>query len=155
MERRRIAIGFVAILMLLIPLGCGAKKTVSKITLQSMTHLNPDDRGSSLPVVVRVYQLKNSEQIKYADALTLWQNDFKVLGDALLDRQETTVYPDTDYEVVVTKKEEAQYLAVAAFFRKSAGNSWRQIIPLDKKRKKIYIILEGQTVGLSKKKRKR
>lgn len=133
--------------------GCG--KPYTRVTLQSMEKLNLNNRGESLSVVVRIYQLKNKERLERADFLSLWQDEASVLGEDLVERNEITLYPETDKVLEVSRKEEAIFLGVAAFFRKPSGNSWRQIIPLVKKRQKTYIILEEETITLSKKKMKR
>jgi type VI secretion system protein VasD len=96
-------------------------------------HLNPDESGAPLSVIVRVYQLKDKERFVRAPFRELWKNDDKVLDGDLLERKEVTVYPETktSVELQVDKKKGVQYLGVMALFRKPEGELWRQVTTSD------------------------
>jgi type VI secretion system protein VasD len=127
---------------------CG-KKEISLSVAGSKT-LNLDDGGEPLPVLVRIYQLKGKEKIEGADFISLWKGDQAILEGDLLDRQEITLLPDTQVVIKVDPKEEAEYLALMALFRKPQGNGWREIIPLKgKKVRSVEISVEEQAVKVS------
>jgi type VI secretion system protein VasD len=98
--------------------------------LTTTKSLNQDDAGASLPVVVRVYQLKTPGRFQHAEFKTLWKNDKDVLESDLLERKELTVFPDAKavVEIDVQKKNGAEYVGVMALFRKPDMESWKQII---------------------------
>jgi len=102
--------------------------------MESSKFLNLDDSGAPLPVIVRVYQLKNKENMEKADFLSLWKSDKDILGEDLLDRSEVTLLPESTIELNVESGKDAGYLAVMVLFRKPQGGSWRQIIPLKESR---------------------
>lgn len=92
--------------------------------------LNRDAYYRALPVVVRVYTLKNSERFSDATFRELWRDDKKVLGDNLVSRQEFTVVPGTTLHVSLPQKSSAQYLGAVALFRHPIHNQWRVITPM-------------------------
>ena len=93
-------------------------------------HLNRDAYYGALPVVVRVYTLKNPESFSDATFRELWHNDKKTLGDNLVSRQEFTVVPGTTLHVTLPKNSSAQYLGAVALFRHPLHNQWRVITPM-------------------------
>jgi type VI secretion system protein VasD len=113
--------------------GCGSGVKDVRVTLLPTDHLNPDESGAPLSVIVRVYQLKNRERFERADFRALWRNDEKVLEGDLLERKEVTVYPETktSVELQVDQKKGVQFLGVMALFRKPEGELWRQVTSSD------------------------
>ena len=136
-RRRRHLSGLSLIVLFLIVstfvVACGGKKNIH-ISMESSKFLNLDDSGAPLPVIVRVYQLKNKENMEKADFLSLWKSDKDILGEDLLDRSEVTLLPESTIELNVESGKDAGYLAVMVLFRKPQGGSWRQIIPLKESR---------------------
>ncbi len=153
MKKQHVAILFLIFVTCTIFSGCG--KPYARITFQAQTNLNPDDRGEALPVVVWIYQLKNKEALENADFISIWQDESGALGDDLLTKRETTVYPDSDNQIEIEREPEAKFLGLVALFRRPSGNSWRRIIPITKKRQKVYLIMDGQEMEVTDGKRKR
>jgi type VI secretion system protein VasD len=100
------------------------------LDITAKKHLNRDAYYHALPVVVRVYTLKNSERFSDATFRELWHDDKKVLGDNLVSRQEFTVVPGTTLRVSLPKNASAQYLGAVALFRHPLHNQWRIITPM-------------------------
>jgi type VI secretion system protein VasD len=113
--------------------GCGSGIKDVRVTLLPSNHLNPDESGAPLSVIVRVYQLRHRERFERADFRALWKNDEKVLEGDMLERKEVTVFPEkkTSVELQVDKKKGVQFLGVMALFRKPEGELWRQITSSD------------------------
>lgn len=132
-------------------IGCG--KPYAKAYFQTAERLNPDDQGRALSVVIRIYQLKNKQNLENADFYRLWSNEAEVLEGDILDKEELTLYPDSENMFKITRKPEANYIGIVAFFRKPVGNSWRAILPLKKKREKIYLTLGEQGIKATKSKK--
>jgi type VI secretion system protein VasD len=129
----RVSLVVSIMLMTGIAAGCGSGIKDVRVTLLPSNHLNPDESGAPLSVIVRVYQLRHRERFERADFRALWKNDEKVLEGDMLERKEVTVFPEkkTSVELQVDKKKGVQFLGVMALFRKPEGELWRQITSSD------------------------
>ena len=117
--------------------------------------INQDDAGASLPVMVRVYQLKGKDKFQQATFKMLWKNDKDVLEGDLLDRKEMTVHPEAkaDLYLDVDVKHGAAYLGVMALFRQPDVDGWKQIAEasssiLNPMTPKIKLILDKNRITL-------
>jgi type VI secretion system protein VasD len=111
--------------------------------------LNPDESGNPLPVVLRIYQLKDKEGIEEAEFKSLWKEDAKVLKESLLDRQEVTIFPGAGHQIQIALKKETNYLMAMALFRKPDGKTWRRIVPVrNPDAKSVTIVLDQQRIDL-------
>ena len=120
------------------------------MALAASKFLNLDDSGESLSVVVRIYQLSEKDRLEGADFSILWKSDQEILKEHLLDRKEITLQPDSRQVVKIEPKEEAKYLAVMALFRRPQGVTWRQIVPLNKKKVRfVELTVHERTVKLA------
>lgn len=111
-------------------IGCSSDTEKWRVLLQPTSTVNQDDTGYSLPVLVRVYQLKGKDKFQQATFNDLWKNDKDALGDDMVNRKEITVQPDTKVELDIDLevKRGATYLGVMALFRKHDVEGWRQIV---------------------------
>lgn len=132
--RRGIAgvVGAVAMLA-----GCGAAQAPTcdlpsdvNLTVQASDRLNPDDRGRSLPTVVRIFQVTEIGTIETARFEELWQKPEEVMGDALVGKDQLTIYPDRTMKRAFERNPEANYLVGVGLFRRPAGVTWRTILEL-------------------------
>lgn len=97
---------------------------VLKITTKADASINPDDKGNSLPVTVRVYQLGEINQLLQADYAGLLERDKELLGTSLLQRYEYVVYPQSASVQEFPIKPGARYLAVVAVMRKTPSPTY-------------------------------
>ena len=95
------------------------------VVLQASKDANPARTGESLPTTVRFYQLKEVTNLRKATYEDLWTHAPEVLGADLSDVQEAVVYPADRMTQVLPVKDDAVYLAAAAFFRSPEGVTWR------------------------------
>jgi type VI secretion system protein VasD len=103
--------------------------TVS-ITLVAKQHLNHDAYYHALPVVVRVYALKNPDAFSDATFRELWHNDKTLLGNNIVSRQEFTITPGSTLHITLSKNTSSQYFGAIALFRHPVHNQWRVISPM-------------------------
>ncbi|TDN64070.1 type VI secretion system lipoprotein TssJ [Paraburkholderia sp. BL10I2N1] len=90
--------------------------------------LNQDAGGASLPVLLRIYQLRDDKPFATASyAQLLGGND--ALKAATLWSRDITLGPGQTLLVSEPMDEAASYVAVAAFFRDTAGAEWSVLIP--------------------------
>ena len=98
-----------------------------------MLFRSQDDSGASLPVVVRVYQLRAKDKFQQGTFKALWKNDKEFLEGDLLDRKEITVRPDAEtvLDVEVDVKHGAAFLGVMALFRQPDVEGWKYLVPAE------------------------
>ncbi len=112
---------------------CGTSKQELKFTLHSTNRLNPSDSGQPVPVVLRIYTLRDRGRFERATFLELWKRDYEYLGDDLLHRKELTLKPKSKQvlEIKVDKENEENFLGVMGLFRKYQTGTWRTVIPIE------------------------
>ncbi|NLP59966.1 type VI secretion system lipoprotein TssJ [Paraburkholderia sacchari] len=106
---------------------------VSKVKQMNLTivargALNPDTRGASLPVVLRIVQLKDDRPFATATyAQLLGGSD--TLKAATLWSEDVTLGPGQTLKVSEPIGDEANFVGVAAFFRDTSDAEWSVLIP--------------------------
>jgi type VI secretion system protein VasD len=118
-----------------------------KVALNSGLQLNPDANHQSLPVVARVYQLKDKQQFDAANFNTLWKDDNQYLGQDLLSKEEIVIYPGDKKIIPMIRHENTQYIAVVALFRDYKQGNWRTVVPV---KRKVKLQLENNELALLK-----
>jgi type VI secretion system protein VasD len=86
--------------------------------------------NGSLPIVVRVYELKADGGFSGADFFSLYDNDAAVLADALVTREQMTLAPGQTRDLRKTLNPDARYLGVLGAFRDIDNAQWRRVVPL-------------------------
>jgi type VI secretion system protein VasD len=105
------------------------------LVITSRAALNPDDSGKSLPVVVRVVQLKDAKAFETAayaqlsDGPEVITSNREPLKADLLWSSETTLAPDTTLKLSETMNVATRYVGVVAFFRDVNHGEWQLVIP--------------------------
>ncbi|MBF8675051.1 type VI secretion system lipoprotein TssJ [Pseudomonas fulva] len=89
--------------------------------------------GLSVPVLVRVYQLRNHKALDRATYDDLVSHGERVLGDDLLNEKAVVVKPGEAAQLTTPLSSEAQYIAVIALFRNPDmdENTWRLTVQRD------------------------
>jgi type VI secretion system protein VasD len=110
--------------------GCSSDTKKWRIVLMPTSTLNQDDAGGSLPVLVRVYQLRAKERFQQATFKTLWKSDKEALEGDLLERKEVTIHPgkETEIDVDLEVKRGAAFFGVMAVFRQPNVEGWKQVV---------------------------
>lgn len=129
--------------------GCAAPKLM--VNLKTGAELNQNEQGESLPVLVRIYLLRQAQKFTDADFNTLWKSDEATLGGDIVVREEVTLFPDSNYvfEFERVKKSGAAYLAVVGIFRKPTEDCWRQLIETKTIKKRVALRLSGQCIEIA------
>lgn len=86
--------------------------------------------GLSVPVLVRVYQLRDSEALGAATYDDLVSQGERVLRDDLLDERVVVVKPGESAQLSTSLQREAQYIGVVALFRSPdvLQDTWRLVL---------------------------
>ena len=133
--------------MVMVLAGCGAWQSVKDTTVAaasavfvakvkqmnlvivSRSALNQDERGVSLPVVLRIYQLKDAKAFEAATYAQLLEGAGDPLKTDSLGRTEVTLGPAATVGLSEPMADDAQYVGVVAFFREQSGAEWQLVIP--------------------------
>lgn len=104
-----------------------------KVALNASESLNPDANHQSLPVVARIYQLKDKQQFESANFNTLWKDDNQYLSKDLLSKEEILIYPGDKKTISLLRQEGAEYIGIVALFRDYKEGTWRTLVPAKRK----------------------
>ncbi|MCP3176362.1 type VI secretion system lipoprotein TssJ [Desulfuromonas sp. KJ2020] len=110
--------------------GCSAPKV--KVSLSSTATLNMNEHKEALPVVVRIYQLRDNKAFESATFDELWKSETSVLGNQLLRKEILTLDPASQQKLEIERHDQAQFVGVMAAFHNQADNNWRVIKRADR-----------------------
>lgn len=97
------------------------------VELHGSRYLNPDAQYHSLPVMVKVYQLKTRDAFDAATFSQLWRQSKSVLGDSLVTSVSARLQPGESKTVRMSKTNETKYVGVMAVYRQPSSQHWRII----------------------------
>ncbi|OXI71561.1 type VI secretion system-associated lipoprotein [Burkholderia sp. AU31280] len=120
------------------------------LVIESRAALNENEQGQSLPVVMRVYQLKDAKVFENTAYVSLLNDDSALLKAELLDSMEITLVPDASMALSVPMAADAQAVGVAGFFRDGRGAEWQLVIPKSqwKKTDSVKLVVTGNRMEL-------
>ncbi|RQR41212.1 type VI secretion system lipoprotein TssJ [Burkholderia sp. Bp9142] len=127
-----------------------AKVKQMNFVIESRSALNANEQGQSLPVVMRVYQLKDAKAFENAAYVQLIDNDKALLGGDLLGSLEATLAPGATVRLSAPMANDAQAVGVAGFFRGQGGAEWQLVIPKSrwKKTDPVKLVVTGNRIEL-------
>lgn len=110
--------------------GCGTKPTRLDAKVVAAEDVNKDAEGRSLPIVVRVYELKTTGTFQGADFYSLYDKESETLGADLLAREELNLRPGETHRIERVTAPDAQYLGVLGAYRDIDKARWKATHPL-------------------------
>ncbi len=118
------------VVLLIGEVSCSSATKPVRLALISTKQLNVNDEGAPLPVIVRVYQLRNKDKFEQGSFTALWKSDKELLESDLLERKELTLHPESEVmlELEVETKKGAEYIGVLALFRKPDNDAWKKVM---------------------------
>lgn len=121
-------------------------------TLRTAPTLNPDAKGKSQPVRVRVYLLRDDERFLGATPAGLAAKDRDLLAEALIRDEEFTVAPGRSQPMLLPLGELSASVKVVGVFamfdgERASGEAWHVAIPVDEL-DSVVIELRERTVKL-------
>jgi type VI secretion system protein VasD len=129
--------------------GCGSKPTRLDANLIAADDVNKDTEGRSLPIVVRIYELRTSGGFHGADFYSLYDKETETLGADLLAREELNLRPGQQQRIERKTAADAQYLGVVGAFRNIDDARWKATYPLTAGEvNKVEIYLGPNTVSV-------
>ena len=115
------------------------------IGMHASSVLNPDKDYRSLPVIVRLYQLRSNNNFMQANFYELWKKPMAVLNHDFLKEKIITLAPGQQKKLTWTRAKHAKYIAALAIFRKPTRQTWRIIKELPKR---IPLVAVRVNIGL-------
>ncbi len=110
------------------------KPTKMDGTITISNSVNPDHTGRPSPVIVRLYQLRNSGIFTGADFFTLYDDESSLLSADLISREEYNLLPGEVKSINPLLDPETHYIGVVAAFRDIEASTWRAISILPEKK---------------------
>lgn len=128
-----------------------AKVKQMNLVIESRAALNADGQGQSLPVELRIYQLKDSKTFEKTGYTQLLNDDQTLLKADLLDSTVKILAPGATIKLSAPMKDDAQFVGVAGFFLDSGNAEWQLSIPKSqwKKTDPVKLIVTGNRVELA------
>lgn len=118
----------------LVPLsGCAGGVPTPPTVVLSITasaDVNADDRGTPLPIAVRVYTLSSRGRFASADAFGLLDRESAVLGSEGKRVEALIVRPGESRTLTMILTPDVRYVGVAALYQNIDGAQWRSVAPV-------------------------
>lgn len=151
--RRSILFLFLATSLVLLA-GCAGKpeKPPPKLIIEisASEDLNPDPDGQPVPVVLRIYQLKQPGGFMGADFYSLFDKETAVLGPDLVAREEITLRPSQLLHIQRPLDPATSAVGVLAAYRAIDQSRWRAALPLTPGvNNRIRIVVTAEAVSAS------
>jgi len=131
--------------------GCsifGKSPTTVEGTISASENINVGELKHPSPVVVRIYDLKQSTGFEAADFLALFQREQETLAVDLVGRKEYVLRPGQTVTIERrTLSDETHAIGVVAAFQNVERATWRALFPLKlNAHNKIQVRLDGMAV---------
>jgi type VI secretion system protein VasD len=101
------------------------KKTPMKFLVQADQSINPDEHGDPYPVVIRIYELKQTTLFNQLAFFDLMDADANKLGPDLVAKREIEIKPGETQTFDRDTPVETRYVGVIAGFRHIENAQWR------------------------------
>ncbi|PQV48098.1 type VI secretion system lipoprotein TssJ [Paraburkholderia sp. BL21I4N1] len=128
-----------------------AKVKQMNLVIESRAALNTDGQGQSLPVELRIYQLKDSKTFEKTGYTQLLNNDQTLLKADLLDSAVKTLAPGATIRLSAPMQDDTQFVGIAGFFLDPGSAEWQLSIPKAqwKSADPVRLIVTGNRVELA------
>jgi type VI secretion system protein VasD len=121
--------------------------TVVNLKISSAANLNADANGAGAPVMLRIYQLRETSAFNSADFFSLFDKDQATLGSEMARKQELLIKPNDQQTLSLQLESDIKALGVFAAFRQLDSAQWRALNPVDAHQtRSVEIKLKGNEV---------
>ncbi|WP_440268723.1 type VI secretion system lipoprotein TssJ [Dyella sp.] len=127
-----------------------AKVKRMNLVVEGRAELNRDERGASLPVAMRIYQLRDCKAFETATYPQLLNDTGTVLKAETLTRTDIVLGPKATITLNTAMSDDTQYVGVVAFFRDPSQATWQLVVPRSqwKQTDPVKVSVIGNTMEL-------
>ena len=127
--------------------GCGSG--IQTINIDLISDVNANGGNA---VVIKIYQLTNDDNFRYADFKSLWKNSEKTLANELIPPfREELIIPNKNIELKEFEiSKDAAFVGVVGDFHSPSTNGWRLIISVDSDIDYLKILILENSLSLQK-----
>lgn len=121
--------------------------TIVNLKINSAADLNADANGAGAPVMLRIYQLRETSAFNSADFFSLFDKDQATLGAEMARKQELLIKPNNQQTLSLQLEPDITALGFFAAFRQLDSAQWRAILPVHAHQtRSVEIKLKGNEV---------
>lgn len=107
------------------------EKTLVAVSIAAVTNLNPTPDGRPSPLLLRIYQLRDTAKFNSSGFFALYENDDQTLGGELAGREELVVQPGQSVNINLGEVAQGvRYIGVFAAYRDLGQAVWRKSIDI-------------------------
>lgn len=123
-------------------------RLVAKVKTSS--NLNLNDRGRPSPLVVYVFQLKETDAFNSAEFFDLYEKGKETLGQDFVAVSKFSLMPKTEAKFTLKLKPDVKYIGIVAGYHNLESTEWRKVVPLDSNwgREKVRFIFDAKGIKL-------
>jgi len=100
-----------------------------KLSLYAAPVINMDENQHGLPVILRVYQLRDPKRFRENDFHALWKHDKYLLKKSWVSREDFKMVPNSQKRLFIKRAPHAKCLVVMALFRHPGAHHWSLVLP--------------------------
>ncbi|MGE5797884.1 MAG: type VI secretion system lipoprotein TssJ [Ignavibacteria bacterium] len=112
-------------------------------TLEVLFHCD-DECNQNNAIVVKIFQLKNSDKFEHSSFESLLKDPDGVLGEDLIPsaKYEKTMIPGEDFQLDnLELKTDAAFLGIIGDFNSPAKNGWMQVVPINSDLENLKVLV--------------
>ena len=99
--------------------------TIVNLQIESDAVLNADSQGKGAPVMLRIYELRETSSFMAADFFALFNNEQSTLSADLARKQELLLQPGSSKKITLKPEEAVTTVGFFAAFRQVDTAQWR------------------------------
>jgi len=123
--------------------------TLVNLTIKSAADVNPDSGGTASPVMLRIYELRETSAFTSADFFSLFDKDQGTLLSESVRKQELLIKPNDTKTLSIQPGPETRALGFFAAFRQLDTAQWRALMPITAQQtQSVLIHLKGNDLVL-------
>jgi type VI secretion system protein VasD len=120
-----------------------------QLQIDASNTVNPGNNGEASPIMLKIYELRESSSFNTADFFALFNNDKAILGGDLVRKSELILKPGESKSLEIKPGEDVQSLGFFAAFRQLDNAQWRTSVKIEKNQTQLVgIRLVGNQVTL-------
>jgi type VI secretion system protein VasD len=114
--------------------------TVVNLQIESAGVINPDGSGNTAPVMLRIYELRESSGFDSADFFALFDREQATLAADLVRKQELLIKPGESKTLSIKPDDDVRAVGFFAAFRQLDTAQWRAVAPVTAHETRLFTV---------------